>query len=141
VERQAVDTHYDLFEHARREVRKAAAKALRLIKHPESLPYPVGALYGITDNASRLRPSADTASGAIARFPLDQRLKALSQLSRPIRPAQVLEMIGGMSSEDAYSIVQNLANDSLILLDWGETILEVLVVIDEEKKWHAIKKD
>jgi len=137
---EAMDTLYDLLGNARREVRNSAATALGHINQPESLPYLVGALYGITDNASRFRPSADTASGAIARFPLDQRLKALSQLSRPIRPAQVLEMIIGMSTEDAYSVVQNLANNNLILLDWGETILEVLVLIDEEKTWPAIKK-
>ncbi|MGI8835445.1 MAG: protein kinase domain-containing protein [Pyrinomonadaceae bacterium] len=137
---EALDTLYELLGHARREVRNSTATALGYINQPESLPYLVGALYGITDNASRFRPSADTASGAIARFSLDQRLKALSQISRAVRPAQVLEMISGMSSGEAYSAVQTLANNNLILLDWGETIFEVLVVIDEKRTWPAIKK-
>lgn len=140
LDKEATDTLYDLLGHARREVRNSAATALGHINLPESLPYLVGALYGITDNASRFRPSADTASGAIARFPIAQRLQALSQISRPIRPAQVLEIIEGMTAVDAYSSVETLAHSNLILLDWGETVLEVLAIIDEDKTWPAIKK-
>ena len=137
--KEAIDTLHDLLGHVRREVRNSAATALGQINLPASLPYLVGALYGNTDNASRFRPSADTAAGAIGRFPEDERLKALRQISKPIRPTQVLEIVDGMPTFEAYSAVQALAHDNLILLDWGETVLEVLVVIDEAKTWPQIK--
>jgi hypothetical protein len=69
----------------RREVRNAAAAALGQIAASASLPYLIGALYGITDNASRFRPSADTASQALALFPPKDRLKVLDSVSQPIR--------------------------------------------------------
>jgi serine/threonine protein kinase len=75
--KEAIDTLHDLLGHARREVRNSAAAALGHINLSESLPFLTGALYGITENAMRFRPSADTAAGAIARYPADIRLTSL----------------------------------------------------------------
>jgi HEAT repeat protein len=72
---QALPDLHDLLGNRRREVRNAAAAALGQIAAPASLPYLIGALYGITENASHFRPSADTASQALALFPTRDRLK------------------------------------------------------------------
>jgi hypothetical protein len=47
--------------------------------------------------------------------------------------------VEGMAPDDAYSFVETLAEKHLILLDWGEHILEFLVKIDEPKAWPQIK--
>jgi serine/threonine protein kinase len=130
---------HELLGSARREVRNSAATALGYIAAPDSLPYLISALYGNTDKASRFRPSADTASSAIARFPISDRLKAMGQISQLIKPTQVLQIVEGMKPTDSYEAIESLAQKKLILLDWQESVLECLVKIDEAKAWPQIK--
>jgi hypothetical protein len=137
---EAVDALCELLGHGRREVRNSAALALGAIGERSSLPYLVGALYGTSDNATRFRPSADTAARALAQFPPAQRLEALSLVSQSIRPGQAWEILQEVPSREAYDTVLSLADRKLILLDWGETVDELLVLIDEERAWPSIKK-
>jgi serine/threonine protein kinase len=140
LDKQAVSELHDLLGNRRREVRNAAATALGIIASPASLPYLIGALYGNTDNASRFRPSADAASQALAHFPVADRLKAITNISQPIRPSQILQIVEGVPRKEAYLTIQSLAKEKLILLDWGESIFELLVIIDEAKAWPEIKR-
>jgi serine/threonine protein kinase len=137
---QALPDLHDLLGNRRREVRNAAAAALGQIAAPASLPYLIGALYGITENASRFRPSADTASQALALFPTRDRLKVIDSVSQPIRPSQILQIVHGLPRADAYSAIQSLAERKLILLDWGESVFELFVVVDEARVWPELKK-
>jgi serine/threonine protein kinase len=130
---------HQLTGHARRDVRNAAVTALGEITHPSSLPFLLGCLYGgESQKASRFRPSADNAAVAISRYPHDMKLQAFAQITHPVRPVQLQQMLEDVPNDTAYSVVQNVMGRNLLLLDWGETILGVLANIDEEKAWPEI---
>jgi hypothetical protein len=135
----ALPTLHELLGSSRREVRNAAALALGDIAAADSLPYLTSALYGNTDKASRFRPSADTAASAIARYPVSDRLKAITQISEPIRPMQAVQIAYGIPSDESFPIIENLVKNKMILLDWAENIWESLVKVDEQKAWPRIK--
>ncbi len=137
---QAVPSLHDLLGSARRDVRNSAAIALGHIASPDSLPYLVGALYGNTDKASRFRPSADTAAQALAKLPAVERLNAIAYIAQPIRPVQVLQILEGIPPAEAYEAVKGLAERGHILLDWGESLLELLVRLDEPRAWPEIRQ-
>src|SRR5467141_1870629 len=96
--RPAVDTLHDLLGHGRREVRNSAALALGEIADTSSLRHLVSALYGNATSPSKFRPSADTASKAIAHYPRAQRFEAVSYISQTIRPSQITQILDGTPS-------------------------------------------
>ncbi len=137
---EALDALHQLTGHTRRDIRNSAVTALGEIAHPSSLPFVAGCLYGGSGRASTFRPSADTAAAAIARYPADLRLQVCGQISQPIRPHQVQEMLKDIPKDVAYATVQKLHSAELLLLDWSEIPLTVLAAIDEERAWPDIAK-
>ncbi len=135
----ALDALHDLMGHGRREVRNTAAIALGEITSPASIRYLIAGLYGNTNNPSRYRPTVDTASNAIAKYPLEQRLEAIKLIARPIRPDQVQEILKNIPSSQAYHAALSLIGQGLILLDWAESDLELLAAIDQDQAWPRIK--
>lgn len=129
---------HELIGHGRRDVRNVVATAIGEVRDPSSLPFLAGALYGGTSRISR--PSADTASRAIAQYAPADRLDTLNSIDRPIRPAQILEILDGVPTDEAYLTALGLARQNLILVDWTETELEVLVRIDEDRAWEDVKR-
>lgn len=136
---EALPVLHELSGHTRRDVRNAAATALGEIADPSSLPFLVGCLYG-GGNASTFRPSADTAAGAIGRYPLELRLRACSDIVQPVRPTQLRQMLRDVSKEVAYEAMRSVMGRGMILLGYGETLLATLAEIDEEKAWPEVAK-
>jgi hypothetical protein len=134
----ALDTLHELMGHGRREVRNAAALALGEIGDSSSLGFLIGGLYGTTTSVTRFRPSADTAAEAIARFPLAKRLEAAGEIAHPVRPAQLLQILRQAPARDAYAMVLSLAKRNLILVDWSESDLDVLIGLDEDRAWPDV---
>jgi serine/threonine protein kinase len=138
--RRAVDTLHDLLGHGRRDVRNSAALALGEIADPSSLPYLISALYGNAASASKFRPSADTASQAIANYPVERRLEAIAYISQTIRPYQLTQILSGTPPDESYPLIQSLLDKKLVLMDWTESELEAFADIDEERIWPEIKR-
>jgi hypothetical protein len=136
---EALESLHDLLGHGRREVRNSAALALGEIKDPGSLSYLVAALYGNAKKFSTFRPSADTASKAIARYQRPLRLQACGEIRQPVLGSQVLEILHGLPANEAYPAFADLSARGLILLDWGESELKFLVRIDEDRAWPGMR--
>ena len=135
----ALTVLHQLSGHARRDVRNAAVTALGEITHPSSLPLLLGCLYGGgSQRASTFRPSADSAAIAISRYPLDVKLQTLGQITQPVRPVQLQQMLKDVPKDVAHSVVQDIMGRGFLLLDWGETAFWILASIDEEKTWPEI---
>ena len=134
----ALDTLHELMGHGRREVRNAAALALGEIADPSSLRFLISGLYGTTTSITRFRPSADTAAEAIARFPPVIRLEAVGEIAQPVRPAQLLQILRHTPASDAYAMVLSLRERNLILVDWTESELDVLIGLDEDRSWPDV---
>jgi serine/threonine protein kinase len=124
--------------HGRREVRNSAATALGLMTDHRSLPFLVTGLYGNSKKASNFRPTIDTAADALARYPEEVRRTVLASLEDRVRPEQVITLVADFPVEAAFAAVADLANRKLLLLDWSETELEVLVEIDEAAAWPKV---
>jgi serine/threonine protein kinase len=132
---------HSLTGHARRDVRNAAVTALGEITHPSSLPFLLGCLYGGgSQKASTFRPSADSAAAAISRYPLDLKLRACAQISQPVRPYQLQQVVRDVPKDTAYAVVENVMSRGLLLLNWGETVLTSLASIDQERAWPEVIK-
>ena len=127
--------------HGRREVRNAAASALGQIGDMRSIPYLVAGLHGNSQRASVFRPSADTAAKALTGYPVETRAEILRKLDDYIRPGQLTQIIEGFDSATAMDAVGDLRERSKLLLDWGETTLEIFVAIDENKAWPIVRQE
>ncbi len=136
--RSALTELHTLLGHGRREVRSAAATALAYIGEAESIPYLVGALYGNSARPRHFRAAAETAAGAIASFSEEDRLRAIKLITQPIRPNQTVTILKGVDKGKAYDAAQALIDRGLLLLDWSESSLEVLVQVDEERAWPDV---
>ncbi len=112
---------HDLLGHNRRDIRDAAALALGEIGDQSSLQYLTSALYGNSTKASTFRPSSEAASLAIAQYPKDIRLRICSEITQLVRPWQILQILKGVHSEDAFAAVSKLVGRKLLLLDWAES--------------------
>lgn len=135
---EALPALHDLTGHGRREVRNAAAAALAEIGDLQSVPYLVAGLYGNSQKASTFRPTIDVAAELLRGFSPGTRLDLLGQLEQPVRPAQIVELLGDIDSEVAFRVVNDLHSKGLILLDWAESHLDILVALDEERAWPLV---
>jgi serine/threonine protein kinase len=134
----ALQSLHELLGHGRRDVRNAAALALGEIGDPGSLQYLTAALYGNSNKASTFRPTTDAASLAIQQYPKESRLKVCSDITQPVKPWQILQILKGLPSEEAFAAVSRLVARKLVLLDWAESEVDTLVEIDEEKAWPIV---
>ncbi len=135
----ALESLHEYLGHGRRDVRNAAALALGEIGDESSMKFLVGAMYGTSNKASSFRPSADSASVALSRYPAELRLKACSEIRQFVRPIQLKHVIDGVPAAEAYDLVLGLVGRGVLLLDWGETELDLLVSIDEDRAWPAVQ--
>jgi serine/threonine protein kinase len=134
----ALPVLHELMGHSRREVRNAAASALGQIGDERSVPYLVAGLYGNSQRASLFRPSADTAAEALTSYTVKTRVGILRDLTEKIRPQQLMQILDGFDSTAAIDIANDLHKRKLLLLDWSETLLDVIVEIDEAKAWPMV---
>jgi serine/threonine protein kinase len=138
--KDALEQLHELVGHGRRDVRNAAVLALGEIADPSSLHYIVSALYGDGKKASTFRPSADTAAFAISCYPPDLRVRACDEISHPVRPSQAVQMLKGLPVDEAYAAYLRLLSRSVLLLDWAESEVIGLAMLDEERAWPSIQK-
>jgi hypothetical protein len=131
---------HDLMGHGRREVRNAVASALGRIRDERSIPFLVAGLHGNSQKASTFRPTVDVAAESLSRYPPATRAKVLADLDQPIRPAQLRVLLQGFATDAAFEVVHELERRGLLLLDWSETTLQLLVAIDEPNAWKVIRK-
>jgi hypothetical protein len=137
--KSALPTLHELAGHGKRDVRNSCARALSLIGDDSSIPILVAGLYGNSDKPGRFRPSTDTAAESLAQYPVEKRLTALRLIKNPIRPRQVQMILAGMNEAEVYDAVLDLRKRGLLLVDWTESDLEVLVAIDEERAWPEVE--
>jgi hypothetical protein len=137
---EALPGLHDLMGHGRREVRNAAATALAEIGDERSVRFLVAGLHGNSRKASTFRPTVDAAAESLSRFPVETRAQVIRELDEQIRPEQIVKLLAGFDGEQAFSAVRDLEERDLVLLDWTETTLDVLVAIDEEKAWPLIRE-
>lgn len=130
---------HDLLGHTRRDIRNSAALALEQILDSSSIPFLVAGLYGNANRPGHFRPSVDIAAHALAQFSPEQRLQALESVKYPIRPNQILTILDGLHSDEAYACAEQLRQKGLMLTDWGETDLQVFLAINEERAWPEVK--
>jgi serine/threonine protein kinase len=138
--KSAVSDIHAMLGHRRREVRNTAAQALGQILDVSSIPLLVAALYGNSEKPSYFRPAADTAADALSHFPEEERIRAIRLIERPIRPEQIVTVLSGVDHAIAYDAVVSLKERNLLVLDWSETELSFLVVIDEDRAWPAVQE-
>jgi serine/threonine protein kinase len=132
---------HDLMGHGRREVRNAAASALGQIGDMRSIPYLAAGLHGNSRVASVFRPSVDTAAQALTSYSVDIRAEALRKLDDYIRPYQLTQILEGFDSGIAIEVAEDLRERKKLLLDYGETSIDLLIQIDEVKAWPIIRKE
>lgn len=137
--KSALSELHSLLGHTRRDIRNSAAVALGEIRDSSSIPFLVGGLYGNAARAASFRPSVDTAAPALAQFSKHERIDALRAVKYPIRPGQIRTILNGVSAKAAYEVARALREREAILVDWGESDLEVFVSIDETKAWPEVK--
>jgi serine/threonine protein kinase len=137
----ALPTLHDLLGHNRRDARNVSAIALGEIAHPSSVPFLVGSLYGSrSSKPSTFRPAVDSAAEALSRFPEGERLRACELINQPIRPQQLVTILSGLDAKPAYEEVARFGQTKHLLLDWEESIWNVLVQIDEQRAWTEIQQ-
>ena len=137
--KSALPALHELAGHGKRDVRNSCARALGLIGDDSSLPILVAGLYGNSDKPARFRPSTDTAAESLAQYPSEKRLAALRLVKNPIRQTQVQTILTGMQSNEAYDAVLDFRKRGLLLVDWSETDLQILLAIDEERVWPEVR--
>ena len=132
---------HELMGHGRREVRNAAAAALGRIGDAASIPFLVAGLQGNSQNVSKFRPTVDTAAEALGRYAVEPRTALLAGLEQQVLPKQVMTLVRGFDTEAAFAAVRALDRRGLLLLDWSETVLELLVAIDPVAAWPLVQRD
>jgi hypothetical protein len=137
--KSALQELHELAGHGKRDVRNSCARALGLIGDDSSIPILVAGLYGNSDKPTRFRPSTDTAAESLAQYPSEKRLAALRLIKNPIRQTQVQTILTGMQGNEAYDAVLDLRKRGLLLVDWSETDLQVLLAIDEDRAWPEVR--
>jgi len=130
---------HSMVGHGQREIRNSVALALGQIADASSLPSLVAGMYGNTEKAGHFRPATDTAAEAIGQYPVEDRIRALKMIQHPVRPAQLALIVKALPREAAYEAVLNLHEQKRLLLDYGETELELLTQIDEERAWPNVR--
>jgi serine/threonine protein kinase len=138
--KEALPVLHDLMGHNRRDVRDAAAVALGEIGDESSLHYLVSAMYGNSGNPSASRPSSEKASLAISKFNKDLRLQACADITQAVRQWQVSQILKEVPSAEAFPAASRLVGEGLFVKDWGESPINILLEIDEEKSWHLVLK-
>jgi serine/threonine protein kinase len=136
----ALPALHDLMGHGRREVRNAAASALGQIGDERSIPYLMAGLQGNSRKASSFRPSVDTAAQALSGYSVETRLGVFRELDDHIRPQQLLDILKGFDSDASIEAVQDLHERELLFLDWGESMLDLIIEIDEAKAWPQVQE-
>lgn len=137
----ALPTLHQLTGHGRREVRNAVALALGQIRDPESIPYLVGGTFGNSRKRSTFRPSTDTAAEALAMYPVEERIRACGLISHSVTTDQVLTILNGIAADEAYAAAEALIERDLLLVDeWSESGVSLLLAIDEERAWPLVRK-
>jgi serine/threonine protein kinase len=137
--KSALSALHELAGHGKRDVRNSCARALALIGDDSSIPILVAGLYGNSDKPTRFRPSTDTAAESLSQYPSEKRLAALRLIKNPIRQTQVQTILTGMQGNEAYEAVLDLRKRGLLLVDWSETDLQVLLAIDEDRAWPEVR--
>jgi serine/threonine protein kinase len=138
--REALQALHDLLGHNRRDVRDAAAIALGEIGDESSLHYLVSAMYGNAGNPSASRPSSEKASLAISKFSKKLRLQGCREITQPVRQWQVSQILKDLPPEDTFPAASRLVGEQLLVKDWGESPINILLEIDEQKAWHLVLK-
>ncbi|MGD1018523.1 MAG: serine/threonine-protein kinase [Verrucomicrobiia bacterium] len=138
--KEALNSLHELLGHNRRDIRNAAALALGAIADKVSVPFLVAALYGTSRKPSTFRPSADTAAEALGLYPVAERLHACALVKNAIRLQQVERILSGVAAAEAYAAVVDLNKRGVLLLDYSETGLQLLVKIDEDEALPDVKK-
>ena len=138
---EALPELYELMGHNRREVRNAAALALAQIGDERSIPYLVAGLHSTAQRASIFRPSVDTAAEALAFYLIEIRAQVLRELNDRIRPRQLLQILEGFDSATAFNAVEELNKREVLLLDWGESTIDLFIEIDEMKAWPTVHQE
>lgn len=136
---EALADLHDLLGHGRREVRNAVAVALGAIGDERSLPFLVAGMLGNSRTASTFRPTVDVAAASLSRYPVETRKGILDSLDQQIRPDQVLLLLSDFPSDAAFAAVRRLEERGLLLLDFTESTLEMLIAIDEPSAWPAVR--
>ena len=137
--KEALNSLHDLLGHPRRDIRNAAAVALGEVADPVSVPFLVAALYGTSRRASTFRPSADTAAEALCLYEVAQRLRACLLIKNPVQPEQVERILSGVGANEAYAAVVDLKKRGVLLFDYSQTELRLLVKIDEDRALPDVK--
>jgi len=137
--KSALQELHELAGHGKRDVRNSCARALALIGDDSSIPILVAGLYGNSDKPTRFRPSTDTAAESLTQFSSEKRLAALRLIKNPIRQTQVQTILTGMQGNEAYEAVLDLRKRGMLLVDWSETDLQVLMAIDEDRAWPEVR--
>jgi serine/threonine protein kinase len=132
---------HDLMGHGRREVRNSVAAALSEIGDESSIPFLVAGLHGNSRKASTFRPTVDAAAESLCRYSVQLRNEILRELDQPIQPDQLRMLVHGFDSDAAFAAVQDLDRRGLLLLDWAETTLDLLISIDEAKAWPLVRRE
>jgi serine/threonine protein kinase len=136
--KSALTELHSLLGHEKREVRNSVATALGQIADPSSLPFLMAGMYGNTNKVGHFRPAADTAADAIARYPVDDRIRCLGMLEHPVRPVQLRPILKGLPTDVAYDAVVGLRKRERLLLDFTETELALLAEVDEDRAWPQV---
>lgn len=132
---------HELLGHGRREVRNAAAGALGRIGDAASVPFLVAGLHGNSQKASTFRPTVDAAAEALGRYDVRTRTAVLAGLRQQVVSVQVITLTRGIDTEAAFAAVRALDRRGLLLLDWSETVLELLVAIDPVAAWPLVQRE
>jgi serine/threonine protein kinase len=139
--REALPELHELLGHGRREVRNAAASALGQIGDERSIPFLVAGLHGNSQKASTFRPTVDTAAESLSRYAVETRARVIRELDEPIRPGQLTTLLRGFESDAAFAVVDDLHGRKLLLLDFAETPLDLMVELDEIKAWPRLRRE
>lgn len=59
-------------------------------------------------------------------------------IAQPAKPWQILQILKGLPSDDAFAVVSDLVSRGLLLLDWAESEVDALVLLDEDKAWPRV---
>jgi hypothetical protein len=66
-------------------------------------------------------------------------MRGLKDIERPVLPAQVLTICKGIDRTFTYDTVVSLKERGLLALNWTETELLALVMIDEDRAWPSVQ--
>jgi serine/threonine protein kinase len=138
---EALPELHNLMGHGRREVRNAAASALGHLGDESSVPFLVAGLHGNSIKASTFRPTIDVSAESLSKYSVEVRTAVLHALDEKIRPNQLGTLLLDFDQEEAFAAVHSLHQRELLLLDWSETTLDLLIAIDEPKAWPFVRQE